>query len=116
LGEFENRVLRRIFRRKREEGAGDWRRLHNEELHDLYASLDINRMIKSRRMSWAEHVARMGELRNAYNILEKLKGRDHFEELGVYGMIILEWILTKWGGMLWAGCMWLRIGTSGGCL
>jgi hypothetical protein len=57
---FENRVLRRIFGPKRDEVTGDWRKLHNEELHNLYSSRSIIRMIKSRRMRWAEHVARMG--------------------------------------------------------
>jgi hypothetical protein len=56
---FENRVLRRIFGPKRDEVTGDWRKLHNEELHDLYSSPNIIRMIKSRRMRWAGHVARM---------------------------------------------------------
>ena len=60
---FENMVLRRIFgpRPRRDEITGDWRRLHNEELNDLYSSPNIVRMIKSRRMRWAGHVARMGE-------------------------------------------------------
>jgi hypothetical protein len=66
---FENRVLRRIFGPKRDEVTGDWRKLHNEELHNLYSSPNILRMIKSRRMRWAGHVARMGENRNAYRIL-----------------------------------------------
>jgi hypothetical protein len=57
---FENRVLRRIFGLKRDEVTGEWRKLHNEELLDLYSSLSIIRIIKSRRMRWAEHVARMG--------------------------------------------------------
>jgi hypothetical protein len=56
---FENRVLRRIFGPKRDEVAGGWRKLHNEELHNLYSSPSIIRMIKSRRMMWARHVARM---------------------------------------------------------
>jgi hypothetical protein len=60
---FENRVLRRIFGPKRDEATGEWRRLHNEELNNLYSSLDIVRAIKSRRMRWAEHVARMGKER-----------------------------------------------------
>jgi hypothetical protein len=58
-------VLRRIFGPKREEVAGGWRRLHNEELHNLYASPNITRMIKSRRIRWAGRVALMGEIRNA---------------------------------------------------
>jgi hypothetical protein len=66
---FENRVLRRIFRPKRDEVTGGWRKLHNEELHNLYSSPSIITMIKSRRMRWAGHVARMGEKRNAYRIL-----------------------------------------------
>jgi hypothetical protein len=57
---FENRVLRRIFGQKRDEVTGDWRKLHNEELHNLCSSPNIIRMIKSRRMRWAGHVARMG--------------------------------------------------------
>jgi hypothetical protein len=66
---FEDRVLRRIFGPKRDEVTGEWRKLHNEELRDLYSLLSIIRMIKSRRMRWAGHVARMGEKRNAYRLL-----------------------------------------------
>jgi hypothetical protein len=66
---FENRVLRRIFSSKRDEATGEWRRLHNEELADLYSSPNITRVIKSRRMRWTEHVARMGEKRGAYRVL-----------------------------------------------
>jgi hypothetical protein len=63
---FENRVLRRIFGPKRDEATEEWRRLHKEELNDLlYSSPNIIRVIKSRRMRWAEHVARMGEKRGA---------------------------------------------------
>jgi hypothetical protein len=61
LGVFENRVLRRIFGPKRDEMTGEWRRLHNKELRDLYPSPSIMRIIESRRMRWADHVARMGE-------------------------------------------------------
>jgi hypothetical protein len=66
---FENRVLRRIFGPKRDEVTGEWRKLHNEELRDLYSSPSIIRIIKSRRMNWTGHVARMGEKRNAYRLL-----------------------------------------------
>jgi hypothetical protein len=66
---FENRVLRRIFGPKKNEMTGEWRKLHNEELCDLYSSPSIIRIIKSRRMRWAGHVARMGEKRNAYRFL-----------------------------------------------
>jgi hypothetical protein len=65
---FQNRVLRRIFGPKREED-GSWRKLHNDELHDLYSSPNIVRVIKSRRMRWAGHVARMGEGRCVYKVL-----------------------------------------------
>jgi hypothetical protein len=57
---FENRVLGRIFGTKREKVTGDWKELHNEELHNLYSSPNLIRMIKSRRMRWVGHVARMG--------------------------------------------------------
>jgi hypothetical protein len=74
---FENRVLRRICGPKRNEVSGGYRKLHNEELHSLHSSLSIIRMIKSRRSSWAGQVARMGNKRNAYRILESHKERDH---------------------------------------
>jgi hypothetical protein len=66
---FENTVLRRIFGPRRDEVTGEWRKLHNEELHTLYSSLDIIRQVKSRRMRWAGHVARMGEERKLYKVL-----------------------------------------------
>jgi hypothetical protein len=66
---LENGVLRRIFGPKRGEATGKWRRLHNEELNDLYSSPSIIRVIKSRRMKWEGHVARMVEKRGAYRIL-----------------------------------------------
>jgi hypothetical protein len=66
---FENRVPRRIFGPKRDEVTGEWRKLDNKELHDLYSSPSIIRIIKSRRMRLAGHVARMGEKRNAYKLL-----------------------------------------------
>jgi hypothetical protein len=66
---FENRVLRRIFGPKRDEVTREWRKLHSEELHNLYSSPDIIRQIKSRRMRWAGHVARMGEERKLNKVL-----------------------------------------------
>jgi hypothetical protein len=99
---FENRVLRRIFDPKRDDVIGDWRKLHNEELHNLYSSPNIIRMFKSRRIRWAGHVARMGETRNAYRILvgnpegkrplgrPRLMWEDNIEmdlrEMGWYGL------------------------------
>jgi hypothetical protein len=62
-------VLRKIFGPKRDEMSGDWRKLHNEELHGLYSSPSIVRVIKARRMRWARRMARMGEVRGAYSIL-----------------------------------------------
>jgi hypothetical protein len=66
---FENRVLRIIFGPKRDEVTGEWRKLHNEELYNLFSSPDIIRQVKSRRMRWAGHVARMGEDRKVYKVL-----------------------------------------------
>jgi hypothetical protein len=75
---FEKKVRRRIFGPKRDEIIAGWRKLHNEELCNLYSSPNIIRTIKSRNMRWAEHIARMEEKRNAYKILvESQKERDH---------------------------------------
>jgi hypothetical protein len=77
---FKNRVLGRIFGPKREEVAGGWTTLHSVDLHNLHCSPNIIRVIKSRRMRWARHATRMGEVRNAYRILvEKLRERDHWK-------------------------------------
>jgi hypothetical protein len=73
---FENRVLRRTFGPKKDEVTREWRKLPNEELSDLYSSPNIIRVIKSRRMRWAVHVARMGERKGAYGVLvEKHDGK-----------------------------------------
>jgi hypothetical protein len=73
---LENKVLRRIFGPKRDEVTGEWRRLHNKELYALYSSPNIIRVIKSRTLRWAGHVARMGERRGAYRALvRKPEGR-----------------------------------------
>jgi hypothetical protein len=75
---FENRVLRRIFAPKRGEVTGEWRKMHNGELHNFHSSPDIIRQIKSRRMRWAGHVARMGEGRNVCRFsVAKPDGKDH---------------------------------------
>jgi hypothetical protein len=66
---FENRAVRRILGPRKDEAPGSWRKLHNEDVHSMYSSTSITGMIKSRRMRWAEHVARMGAKRNAYRIL-----------------------------------------------
>jgi hypothetical protein len=97
---FENRVLRRIFGPKRDEVTGEWRKLHNEELHGLYSSPSIIRIIKSRRMRWSGHVARMREKRKAYRLLVgKPEGRprrrwvDNIRiDLGEVGWDDVDWI------------------------
>jgi hypothetical protein len=93
---FENRVLRRIFGPKRDEATGEWRRLHNEELNDLYSSPNIIRVIKSRRMRWAGHIARVGkrEMHKGF-WWGDLRKATTWE-------IILKSIFKKWdGGMDW---------------
>jgi hypothetical protein len=90
---FENRVLRSIFRPKRDEVTGEWRKLYNEEQNDLYSSLSIVWVIKLRRMRWVWPVARMGERRGIYRILVgNLRERDHLEDPGLEESIELRWI------------------------
>jgi hypothetical protein len=115
---FENRVLRRIFGPKRDEVTGEWRKLHNGELHNLYSSANIIRQIKSRRMKWAGHVARMGEGRNVYRVLVgKTEGKSHLKDQGVDGRMGSKWTLGRSvGGGVWSGFIWLRIATVGGLL
>jgi hypothetical protein len=80
---FENGVQRRIFGLERDEVTGGWRELNDEELHSLYCSPDIIRMVRSRSIRWVRHVARMVELRNAYkNVIGRRKRRAHSEDLG----------------------------------
>jgi len=102
---FENRVLRRIFGLNRDEVTGEWRKLHNKELNNLYSSPNIVRVIKSRRMRWVGHVARMGEGRGVYRVLVgNPEGRgDHWGDPGVDGRIILGWIFGKWDVGVWTG-------------
>jgi hypothetical protein len=104
---FENRVLRRIFGPKRDEVTGEWTKLHNEELHNLYSSPDIIRQVKSRRMRWTGHVARLGEERKLYKVLVgKPEERDHLEDQGVGVKTGSEWIL---GRLAWGGVDWIRL-------
>jgi hypothetical protein len=113
---FENRVLWKIFRHKEEEVAWSWWRLHNKELHNLYASQNIIRVIKSRRVRWAGHEARIGELWNPYKILiEKPEWKTQL------GRTKRRWYdsirmnrreIWKYGAKMWTGFIWLRIGTS----
>jgi hypothetical protein len=96
--------------------TGDWRKLHNEELHNLFSSPHIIGMMKSRRMRWAWHVARVGEKRNAYRILVWTPGGKR-----PLGRSRRKWVNSvkidlRQDGMVWTGLIWLRIGTSGGLL
>jgi len=96
---FENRVLKRIFGPKRDEVTGEWRKLHNEELNDLFSSPSVVRVIKSRRMRWAGPVARsVGGRGEAYTGFwwGNLRERDHLGGPGIDGSIILRWIFMKW--------------------
>jgi hypothetical protein len=113
---FENRVLRRIFGPKRDDVTAEWRRLYNEKLNDLYSSPNIIRVIKSRTMRLAGHVARMGkrEVHAGFWVGDVREG-DHLGDPGVDGRIILKWIFQKWDGAR-TGFRWLRIGTEGGLL
>jgi hypothetical protein len=114
---FENTVLRRIFGPNRDEVTKKWRKLHNEELNDLYPSPNIVRVIKSRRIRWAGHVAHMGR-REAYTglWLGNLSERDYLVAPGLDGMIIITWIFRKWDVGVWIGLSSLRIGTGCGHL
>ena len=88
---FENRVLRKIFEARRDEVTGEWRKLQNEELNGLYLSQNVLQVIKSKRMRWAGHVARMGE-RRVYTRFwwGKLRERDNLEDPGIDGRITLR--------------------------
>ena len=96
---FENRVLRRIFGSKRDEVTGEWRKLHNEELSDLYSLPNIVRVVKSRRMRWVGHVERMVEGCTGF-WLGDLRERDHKGGPDADGGIILRWIFRKWAGVV----------------
>jgi hypothetical protein len=106
LGVFEKRALRRIFGPKRDEVTGEWRKLHNEELHDLYSSPSSTRIIKTRRMRWAGYVARMWEKRNVYRLLvgkpeeRRPLGRPRRRWLDNIRMDLVE---VGWGDVDWIG-------------
>jgi hypothetical protein len=113
---FENRVLRRIFGPKRDEVTGEWGKLHSEEYHNLYSSPDIIWQIKSRRIRWAGHMARMGEGRKMYKVLvgnpegkRPLEGPRRRWEYWITMNLRLVW-------GVWIGFTWLRIGIVGGLL
>jgi hypothetical protein len=114
---FENRVLRGIFGPKRDEVPGEWRKLHGGELHNLCSSPDIIRRIKSRRMRWAGHLARMGEGRNMYRVLVgKAEGKRRLERPRRRWEDGIKMDLREIGWGVWSGFAWLRIGTVGGLL
>jgi hypothetical protein len=103
---FENKVLWRIFGPKRDDVTGEWRRLHKKELYALYFSPNIIRVINSRRLRWAGHVARMGEGEGHIGLLwRNLSEGDHLEDPGIDGRIILKGIFEKFhgGGLRLAG-------------
>ena len=111
---FENRVLKRIFGSKRDEVPGEYRKLHKQELNDLYYSPNIIRVITQRW--WAGHVARMGgdERRTRGSLWGNLRERDHSEDPSVDGRIMFRWSEVGWGA--WTGLIWLRVRTGGGHL
>jgi hypothetical protein len=92
---FENMVLRRVFGPKRDEVTGELRKLHNEELSDLYSLRNIVRVVKSRRMRWAGHVARMREVCTGF-WWGNLREGDHWEDQDVDGRITLRRTFRKW--------------------
>ena len=99
------------------EVTGEWKRLHNEQLNDLYFFPSIVRVIKSIRMKWVGHVLRLGEERGCiHSWWGNRSERDHWGDLGVDECIILERISRLWDVNMWTGLEWLWIVTSGGFL
>jgi hypothetical protein len=114
---FEERALRRIFGPKREEVTGEWRKLHNEELHILYSSPNIIRQIKLRRMRWAGQVTRMGEERNVYRVfMGKSEGKRPLRRPRRRWEDGIRTYLRKMAWGVYIGSRWLRTGTDGGLL
>jgi hypothetical protein len=111
---FENRGLRRIFLPKRDDVTGEWRKLHNEELHNLYSSLDITRQIKSRRMRWVGHVTCMGEEWKVYKVLVgKSEGKKPLRRRKRRWEDVIRMDLREIGWGWWIGFSWLRTGIGG---
>jgi hypothetical protein len=107
-------VLRRIFGPKKDEVTKEWRKLHNEELNDLYCSPNSVRVIQSRKIRWAGHVVRMGRGEACTGFWwGNLRKRGHWGDPGADGKIISRWIFKKWDVGVWTGSIWLRIGTGG---
>jgi hypothetical protein len=114
---FENRVLRRIFGPRRDEVTGEWRRLHKKKLYALYSSPNIIRMIKSRRLRLAGHVARMGVKRGAYRALVgKSEGTRPLGRASRRWEDYIKMDLREVGWRSWTGSIWLRIGAGDGFL
>jgi hypothetical protein len=112
-----NWLSTRIFGLKRDEEITDWMKIHNEELNNLFSSPNIFRVIKSRRMRWTGHVARMGDRRCEYRILVgKPEGKRPLGRPRHRWEDILRWSFRKWGVGVWTGPSWLRIRTRGGHL
>jgi hypothetical protein len=114
---FENRVVRRLFGPKRDEVTGEWRKLHNEKLRNLYSTPDIIRQIKSRRMRWAVHVASMGEDREVYKVMVgKPEGKRSLGRPRRRWEDVIRIDLREIGWRVWIRSNWLRVGTGGGLL
>jgi len=110
---FKNRVLRGIFGPKRNEERQEWSELRNDELNDRYCSLNVFWVIKSRRMKWARHVARMVKGEAYAGLVGKNGKRDHLGDPGINGRIMSRWIFRKWDVGVWTGSSWIRIGRGG---
>ena len=110
---FQNRVLRRSFGTKTDEVTGEWRRLHNEKLNDLYPSPNIIRVRKLRRMVWTYGGKERCKQRFGGG---NLRERNHLEGPGIDGRIILRRIFRKWDMGTWIGLIWLRMGAYVGKL